>query len=86
MARRLICGLPSRLMQLAGAALLRAEQLYQRDLLCQYSGRSRVLIAAVRTPAVVSSSIFARPGTKPPPGKKGPDSKYDPIKRKKEIV
>ena len=53
----------------------------------RFSGRSSVaLIAAINTPAILSSSILARTRSQPAPGEIERESKYDPIKGNQQFV
>src|ERR1700674_3396673 len=74
-------------MQLEAAALPRAAPRCRTVLLCRFSGRSSVArIAAIDTPAILSSSILARTCAQPPPGEIEREGKYDPIKGNQQLV
>src|SRR5450759_4618528 len=74
-------------MRLEAAILPRVARRFRPVSLYRYSGRSSVvLIAAVGVPAILASSIFARPRAKPPPGEIERERKYDPVKGQQQLV
>src|SRR5665811_1886883 len=74
-------------MRLEAAILPRVARRFRPVSLYRYSGRSSVVpIAAVGVPAILASSILARPRAEPPPGEIERERKYDPVKGHEQLV